>query len=107
MKTDRSLSLLNTAGMVLVLAGVIIHLSDISYAYLLVAIGLLPVIGIRIYNLSKSSSADHRKHMIHVMSSLALAAACVSIYFDTTHWVVFILIFVVLDLYISFRGLKG
>jgi len=107
MKTDRLFSILYTAGMIFILAGVILHLADINYDYLVMAIGLLPVIGIRIYNMSKSSSADHRKHMIHVMSSLALAAACVSIYYNTTHWVVFILIFVVLDLYISFRGLKG
>jgi len=103
MKLTQILTSLYSLGMTAVLAGIIMHIAGLNYSYIVFGIGLIPVLGIRLYNMANSSSENHRKHLILVVSSLSLAAACVAIYYGRSYWVVFIVITVVLDFYISMR----
>jgi general stress protein CsbA len=99
----RFLSGLYYAGMVLVLSGIIMHLADISGAQWVFATGLIPVLGIRLYNFI--ISAPHRKRLngILMTSAVFLAAAVFAIYHDRSYWIIFVAVSAVLDGYVSFR----
>jgi hypothetical protein len=99
----RFLSGLYYAGMVLVISGIIMHLADITGALWVFAIGLIPVLGIRIYNFI--IAAPHRKRLngILMTSAVFLAAAVFAIYYDRSYWIIFVAISAVLDGYTSFR----
>lgn len=99
----RFLSGLYHAGLVLILAGVIMHITGISAAPWVIAVGVAPVLGVRIYNFIIAPSHRKRPNAILMVSSFFLVAAVLAIYLDRSYWVVFVAIAAVLDGYVSFR----
>lgn len=99
----RFLSGLYHAGLVLILAGVIMHITGISAASWVIAVGVAPVLGVRIYNFIIAPSHRKRPNAILMVSSFFLVAAVLAIYLDRSYWVVFVAIAAVLDGYVSFR----
>lgn len=103
MELNKILSISYYAGMVLLFAGIVMHLSLHPLALWVYAAGLLPIVGIRIYNRLVGKPENRRKHTILVVSGLALVAAGVAMYLSKSFWVAFIAVSAVLDFYISFR----
>lgn len=103
MTTNKILSIIYYLGMVTLLAGIIMHLSELKHAFWIYVIGLIPVLAIRGFNLVVGRPENFRKNVILVVSALALAAAGGAMLYDRTYWIVFVAISAVLDMYISFR----
>lgn len=103
MTTNKILSTIYYLGMVILLSGIIMHLAELQQAFWVYLIGLIPVVGIRAFNLVVGRPENFRKNIILMLSGLALAAAGGAIFYDRTYWVLFIAISAVLDMYISFR----
>lgn len=101
----RFLSGLYYAGMILILSGIIMHLTDISGALWVFSIGLIPVLGVRIYNFIISSPHRKRINGILMASSVFLTAAVITIYYGRSYWIIFIAISAILEGYASFRKL--
>ncbi|WP_462317431.1 hypothetical protein [Marinilabilia sp.] len=99
----RFLSGLYYAGLILILAGIIMHISGIDSAPWLFAAGLIPVLGVRIYNFLIAPSHRKRINGVLMLSAVFLAATLAVIYYGKSYWVVFIAISAVLDGYTSFR----
>lgn len=99
----RFLSGLYYTGMALILAGIVMHIIEMPAATCVFTIGLIPVLGIRIYNFIIASPQRKRPNGILMISAVFLAAAIWAIYFKKDYWIVFIAISAVLDGYISFR----
>ena len=91
------------AGLILILAGIIMHISGAESAPWLFAAGLIPVLGVRIYNFVIAPSNRKRINAILMMSAVFMAVALAAIYYHKSYWVVFIAISAVLDGYTSFR----
>lgn len=90
-------------GMIILLAGILLALTEKPYAVYLYGIGLLPVLGIRVFNFIVAKPENKRKNLIMVVSGIMLAIAGVAIYMGKSWWIVFIAISAILDFYISFR----
>jgi hypothetical protein len=103
MTIDKTLSTLYYLGMVVLLTGIILHLAELKYAFWIYLTGLIPVFGIRVFNLIVGKPENFRKNVILLLSALALALAGGAMFYDRTYWVLFIAISAVLDMYISFR----
>lgn len=99
----RFLSGLYHAGLILILAGIIMHLADMPLAPWVFSTGIGPVLGIRIYNFYVAPSHRKRPNAILMVSSVFLVAAVLAIYFHRSYWILFIAISAVLDGYVSFR----
>lgn len=91
------------AGLILILAGVIMHVTETSAAPWVIAVGVVPVLGVRIYNFVIAPTHRKRPNAILMVSSFFLVAAVVAIYLDRSYWIVFVAIAAVLDGYVSFR----
>jgi hypothetical protein len=103
MTTNKILTTLYYQGMVILLTGIIMHISELTYAFWIYFVGLIPVVGIRAFNLVIGKPDNFRKNVILGLSALALVAAGAAMLYGRTYWVIFIAISAVLDLYISFR----
>lgn len=90
-------------GMIILLTGILFALTEKSYAAYVYGIGLLPVIGIRLFNLFVSKPENKRKNFILVVSGIMMGVAGVAIYMNMSWWIVFIAISAILDFYISLR----
>ncbi|MFW5890358.1 MAG: hypothetical protein ACOCTO_03070 [Marinilabiliaceae bacterium] len=91
------------AGLVLILAGVIMHVTETAAAPWVMAVGIVPVLGVRIYNFAIAPSQRKRPYAILMLSSFFLVAAVLAIYLDRSYWILFVAIAAVLDGYVSFR----
>lgn len=99
----RFLSGLYYAGMVLILAGVIMNIAEMKSASWVFAIGLIPVLGIRIYNFMIAPPHRKRTNGILMLSAIFLAVSVTAIYYQKDYWILFIALSAVLDGYVSFR----
>ncbi len=99
----RFLSGLYYAGMVLILSGVIMNIMEMPVAFWIFILGLIPVLGIRIYNFIIAPPHRKRTNGILMLSAIFLAVAVAAIYFRKDYWILFIAISAVLDGYVSFR----
>ncbi|MDR2929004.1 MAG: hypothetical protein LBV41_12520 [Cytophagaceae bacterium] len=106
MRINKILELLYYIGMFLVLAGLVLKLNDVSYSVYIYAAGVLPVLGVRVFNITVSSAENRRKNFILGISAFFLASAAVGMYLSGTWWIVPIAIAAGLDLYISFRRFR-
>lgn len=91
------------AGLVLILAGVIMHVTETAAAPWVMAVGIVPVLGVRIYNFVIAPSQRKRPNAILMVSSFFLVAAVLAIYLDRSYWILFVAIAAVFDGYVSFR----
>ena len=103
MNIYKTLSIAYYIGMISVLVGVLFQLNDIPYAFILLAIGIVPFLGIRLFNFIKGKPENRRLHGILVVSALFLVAAITAIYLHRNYWIIGVLITATLDLYVSFR----
>ncbi len=103
MTTNKILSAIYYLGMVILIIGIIMHLSEFQQAFWIYLIGFIPVFSIRAFHLVVGRPENFRKNVILVVSALALAAAGGAMLYDRTYWVLFVAISAVLDMYISFR----
>lgn len=101
----RFLSGLYYAGMILILAGVVMNIAEMNTAPLIFAMGLIPVLGIRIYNFIVAPVHRKRTNGILMISAVFLAMAVAAIYYQKGFWIVFIAVSAMLDGYVSFRKL--
>ena len=99
----RFLSGLYYAGMTLIFAGIIMHISHISGAPWVLITGIIPVLGIRIFNYIIAPADRKRINGVLMVSAVFLTIAIISIYLNRSYWVIFIAISAVLDGYVSFR----
>jgi uncharacterized membrane protein YczE len=90
-------------GMIILFVGVILALIENPYAIIVYTLGLIPIVGIRIFNFLVSKPENKRRNLIMVLSGAALTMAGVGIYLHESWWIVFLAISAVLDFYISFR----
>jgi hypothetical protein len=103
MDLNKLLTGLYYIGMILLFAGIVMHIVEFKLSVAIYIIGLLPIFGVRIFNFIIGQPENRRKHGILLFSGLALVAAGVAMYFGRSYWIVFIAISAVLDFYISFR----
>jgi hypothetical protein len=103
MNLYKTLSAAYYVGMLMLVTGIIFKLNDIPYATIILTIGIVPFLGIRLFNLIKGKPENRRLHAILVVSSLFLAAAIASIYFNRSYWVIGVVITAMLDMYVSLR----
>jgi hypothetical protein len=103
MQLYRFLSGLYYAGLILILAGIIMHIIDIPGAPWIFTAGIIPVLGVRIYNFVIAPAHRKRINGILMLSAVFLTAAVFAIYFDRGYWILFIAISAMLDGYVSFR----
>jgi hypothetical protein len=103
MQLNKTLTTIYYLAMLLVLGGIILHITEITIAFAFLIAGLIPVLAIRIYNWIKTPPEDRRRSFVYVFSGLALTAAVTAIYFNRSYWIIFVALSAVLDLYYSFR----
>jgi general stress protein CsbA len=106
MKIYKLLSGLYYIGLVLIFAGLIMLLTNTPGAFRIYTAGVLPVLGIRIFNLVVSTPDTRRIYAILVISALYLTAVSAAIWFTRSYWIIFIAVAATLDGYASFRKLK-
>jgi len=97
------LSILYYLGMALLFVGIVLLFTDNQAGLIVYSVGVVPIIGIRLFNRIVAKPERHRINTILFASSLFLVAAGVAKYYHEGYWVVFILITAVLDFYVSFR----
>ncbi len=90
-------------GMVLILLGILLKLNDVAIAFYLIAVGLIPFLTVRIFNMVNGKFENRRLHSILVVSALFLVMAAVGIYLNKTYWIIGVMVTAALDLYVSFR----
>jgi hypothetical protein len=91
------------AGMVLVLAGIVMNIVEMPSAVWVFAAGMIPVLGIRIFNFVVAPAHRKRINGILMLSAVFLTVAIAFIYYQKDYWILFIAISAVLDGYVSFR----
>ncbi len=106
MNLYKFLSGLYYAGLILVFAGLIMLLTNNPGAFWIYTAGVMPVLGIRLFNLVVSRPDTRRINAILVISALFLAAVSAAIWFNRSYWIIFIAVAAILDGYASFRRLK-
>ncbi len=90
-------------GMIILLAGIVLTITEINYSLIVYSLGLIPVFGIRVYNLIVSKRANRRKNLILFFSAVFLIIAGLAIFYNKSWWIIFIALSAILDFYISFR----
>lgn len=103
----KALSAAYYIGMILIFGGILLQLNDIPYAFILLIIGLIPFLGVRLFNFIYAKSENKRLNGIMVVSALFLTAAVVAIYYNRSYWIIGVLLTATLDLYVSFRKYRG
>lgn len=103
MNLTKTLSISYYIGMALIIFGILFQLNNLDYAFYFLALGLVPFLGVRLYNMFNGKFENRRLHSILVVSALALSAACVGVFFNKSYWIIGVLITATLDLYVSFR----
>jgi len=106
MDYKRLLSILYYIGMGLVFLGVLMGVTKVDFAYLVLLMGSLPIIGVRIYNRIIGREENQRVFSILIYSSVFLLPAAWALFTNRSYWVVFIMLTVVLDFYASFRRIR-
>ncbi|WP_291856883.1 hypothetical protein [Marinilabilia sp.] len=99
----RLLSGLYYAGMVLILAGIVMNITEMPSAVWVFAVGLIPVLGVRIFNYVIAPAHRKRINGILMLSAVFLTIAIAFIFYKKDYWILFIAISAVLDGYVSFR----
>ncbi len=102
----KALSILYYLGMALLFIGIIMLMTDSSAGLIVYAAGVVPIVGIRLFNRIVARPERRRINTILLASALFLIAAGTANYYHKGYWVVFILITAVLDFYVSFRRIK-
>ncbi len=102
----KALSAAYYIGMILILAGILFQLNDVPYAFILLAVGLIPFLGVRLFNFINAKPENKRLNGIMVVSALFLTAAVVAIFYNRSYWIIGVLLTATLDLYVSFRKYK-
>ncbi len=97
------LSLSYYLGMILLIAGILLQLNNVNYGLYLLVAGIIPFLGIRLFNLINGKPENKRLNGIMVASALFLTATIAAIVLNKNYWIIGILITAVLDLYVSFR----
>ena len=100
------LSIAYYIGMILVLAGILFQLNGMPYALECLVVGLVPLLGVRLFNYIKGKPENKRLHGIMVVSALFLVVAAVLIFMHRSYWVIPVFIMGTLDLYVSFRKIR-
>ena len=103
MKNNKNLTLIYYVGMALLIAGILLHITDLTIAFWVYTVGLLPVVGIRIYYFMIALPDDRRKYIPYLFSGISFVAAAVAIYYNSSYWVIFIALAALLDFYFSYR----
>ncbi|MGQ1946249.1 hypothetical protein ACT3CD_04005 [Geofilum sp. OHC36d9] len=104
MQINKTLTTIYYFAMLLILGGIILHITEINFAVPVLITGLIPVLAIRIYNWIMTAPEDRRRSFVYVFSGLALAAAVTAIYFNRSYWIIFVALSALLDFYYSFRA---
>ena len=107
MNIYKTLSIAYYMGMISVLAGILFQLNDIPYALICLIVGIIPLLGVRLFNYLKGKPENKRLHGIMVVSALFLVVAATLIFMHRNYWIIAVLITATLDLYVSFRKVKG
>ncbi len=102
----KALSAAYYIGMILILGGILLQLNDIPYAFIFLAIGLIPFLGVRLFNFINAKPENKRLNAIMVVSALFFTAAVIAIYYNRSYWIIGVLLTATLDLYVSFRKYK-
>ena len=90
------------SGMIILFGGLIIYLNDMSQAFYLYIVGVVPILASRIYG-AVNDNENRRKHLIFVISGILLATAAIGMFLNRSWWIIPIAISATIDLYISFR----
>ncbi|WP_066632280.1 hypothetical protein [Labilibacter marinus] len=102
----KALSIAYYIGMILVLLGILFQLNEIPYAFICLVLGLIPLLGVRLFNFLKGKAENKRLNGIMVISALFLVAAAALIFLHRNYWIIAVLITATLDLYVTFRKFK-
>lgn len=103
MNIYKTLSIAYYIGMAALVTGILFQLNDVPYSFILLFTGIVPFLGVRVFNFAKGKAENRRLHGILMVSALFLTAAISAIYFNRSYWIIGILITATLDLYVSFR----
>lgn len=106
MKQIKLLGILNYIGMAMIIIGTLAALSDAKWAIYVLAIGILPILGLRLYNRFEATSKYERINTLLVISSLIIVCGIVALYMNQRFWIVCLFIAAMLDGYASFRKLS-
>jgi hypothetical protein len=98
-------STLYYTGMALVVLGTIAALSNVPWAFWILALGVAPMFGTRLYNRIVASPERQRINGILLISSLILVCGVAALYFGQRFWIVCMFTSAILDGYASFRKL--
>ena len=92
--------------MAMLFIGIILAIIEKPLAIYFYAAGIIPILGIRIFNFVVGKPENKRKHLIMVISALFLVIAGIAIFMNRSWWIIFIAISAILDFYISFRRFR-
>ncbi len=99
----KTLSIAYYIGMILILIGILFQLNDIEYSFYILAAGIVPFLGVRLFNFIKGKPENKRLHGIMVTSALFLVFAATLIFLGRNYWIIAVSIAAALDLYVSLR----
>ncbi len=103
MLNNKNITKIYYVGMALLLAGILLHITEITIGFWIYTIGLLPVLGIRVYQFMSALPDDRRKYIPYLFSGISFGSAAVAIYYGRSYWVIFIALAALLDFYYSYR----
>jgi uncharacterized membrane protein YecN with MAPEG domain len=92
-------------GMALVVLGTIAALSNAPWSFWILAFGVAPMFGIRLYNRIVASPERQRINGILLISSVILVCGVAALHFGQRFWIVCMFTSAILDGYASFRKL--
>ncbi|MDD3080485.1 MAG: hypothetical protein PHH37_15475 [Paludibacter sp.] len=95
-----------TAGAFVTFIGAMIQLFNLSFAAYVFSVGSLTLILLQFFVVLKNTTenkAEQRLHRIGLLSSLLLALAAYFMFKGSNSWVVAVLIYALINLYLSFR----
>lgn len=94
-------------GLLVTLAGLLMHLADNSSGKFLLAAGAILIFVYRFLLVIKAKNFEERRLMrIFMISPLVLIGAAYSMYVGGDHWKALLLVVAILDIYVSYRGDK-
>lgn len=95
-----------TAGALITIAGALLKLLTIQYAAYIFSIGAAMIIILQLLNTLNAKDEDFRQQRltrIALISSLFLAVAAYFMFKDANSWVVFVLLYALTSLFLSYR----
>lgn len=108
MKTERLLSVADTLAMAVALAGVVMAVLRIDYAWIVIAAGAGVACLVRLFVRARTTDKNQARLLgVHLFAAALLLLTAYLLYAEKRYWILATAIAAVVELYVSFRLKKS